>query len=160
MYPTITCEPEVHTNALNPVQLTSEYKVVIFDNEVDFCGKELHYLTVIPPDHNKPIFIATPLSRARLNYFYYQMWETGSFTWMSKCSHGVELHATTTERPDVFETDYGDVFSRVVAASAATTFAERVAKAKPIRCLTATSQSKLRRLHRPPSTPMSAPIPI
>ena len=40
-----------------PVQLTSEYKVVIFDNVVDFCGKELHYLTVIPPDHNKPICI-------------------------------------------------------------------------------------------------------
>ena len=57
MFPTITCEPEVHTNALNPVQLTSEYTVVIFDNEVDFCEKELHYLTVIPPDHNKPICI-------------------------------------------------------------------------------------------------------
>ena len=54
MYPAMTCEPEVHTNALNPVQLTSEYKVVIFDNVVDFCGKELHYLTVMPPDHNKP----------------------------------------------------------------------------------------------------------
>ena len=52
-----------------PVQLTSEYKVVIFDNVVAFCGKEIHYLMVIPPDHNKPIFIA----RARLNYFYYQM---------------------------------------------------------------------------------------
>ena len=59
-----------------PVQLTSEYKVVIFDNVVGFCGKEIHYLTVIPPDYNKPIFIA----RARLNYFYYQMWETGYFT--------------------------------------------------------------------------------
>ena len=79
MYPAMTCKPEVHTNALSPVQLTSEYKVIIFDNVVDFCGKELHYLTVIPPDHNKPIFIAKPLSRARLNYFYYQMWETGYF---------------------------------------------------------------------------------
>ena len=58
MYPTITCEPEVHTNALNPVQLTSEYMVLIFDNEVDFCGNELHYLTVIPSDHKKPICIA------------------------------------------------------------------------------------------------------
>ena len=43
-----------------PVQLTSEYKVVIFDNVVGFCGKELHYLTVIPPDCNKPICIAKP----------------------------------------------------------------------------------------------------
>ena len=59
-----------------PIQLTSEYKVVIFDNVVGFCGKEIHYLMVIPPDHNKPIFIA----RAKLNYFYYQMWETGYFT--------------------------------------------------------------------------------
>ena len=75
MHPAMTCEPELYTNA---IQLTSEYKFVIF--VVDFCGKELHYLTVIPPDHNKPIFIAKPLSRARLNYFYYQMWETGSFT--------------------------------------------------------------------------------
>ena len=58
MYPTITCEQEVHTNALNPFQLTSEYTVLIFDNEVDFCGNELQYLTVIPPDHNKPICIA------------------------------------------------------------------------------------------------------
>ena len=41
-----------------PVQLTSEYKVVIF--VVDFCGKELHYLTVIPPGRNKPICIAKP----------------------------------------------------------------------------------------------------
>ena len=56
----MTCKPEVHTNALNPVQLNSEYTVVIFDNEVDFCGKELHYLMVIPPDHNKPICIAKP----------------------------------------------------------------------------------------------------
>ena len=59
MYPAMTCEPEVHTNALNPVQLTSEYKVIIFDNVVDSCGKELHYLTVIPTNHNKPIFIRT-----------------------------------------------------------------------------------------------------
>ena len=43
-----------------PVQLTSEYKVVIFDNVVGFCGKELHYPGVIPPDCNKPISIATP----------------------------------------------------------------------------------------------------
>ena len=27
---------------------------------VDFCGKELHYPAVIPPDHNKPISIAKP----------------------------------------------------------------------------------------------------
>ena len=54
----MTCEPEVHANALNPVPPTSEYTAVIFDNEVDFCGNELHYLTVIPPDHNKPICIA------------------------------------------------------------------------------------------------------
>ena len=40
----------------------------------------------------------------------------------------VELHATTTERPDVFETDCGDAFSRVVAASAAMMLAERVGK--------------------------------
>ena len=79
MYPAMTCEPEVHTNALNPIQFTSKHKVVIFGNVVDFCGKELHYLTVIPPDHNKPIFIAKPLRRARLNYFYYQMWAMGYF---------------------------------------------------------------------------------
>ena len=99
---------------------------------MDFCGKELHYLTVIPPDHNKPIFIAKLLSRARLNYFYYQVWETGSFTWISKCSHGVELHATTAERLDVFETDCGDAFSRVVAASAATMLVERVGETNPL----------------------------
>ena len=57
MYPTITSEPEVHNNALNLFQLTSEYTVIIFDNEVDSCGNELNYLTIIPPDHNKPICI-------------------------------------------------------------------------------------------------------
>ena len=40
------------------VQLTSEYKAIIF--VVDFCGKELHYPAVIPPDRNKPISIAKP----------------------------------------------------------------------------------------------------
>ena len=38
---------------------------------------------------------------------------------------------TTTERLDVFETDCGDVFSRVVAANAAMTLAERVGYTNP-----------------------------
>ena len=45
---------------------------------------------------------------------------------MSKC-----LHATTTEHPDVFKTDHGDAFSRVVAASAASMLAECVGETNP-----------------------------
>ena len=68
---TSACKPEVHTNALNPVKLTKVSKVVIFNNVCIMGGVELHYLTIIPPDHMKPIFIAKPLSNARLNFFYY-----------------------------------------------------------------------------------------
>ena len=104
-----------------PVQLTSEYKVVIF--VVDFCGKELHYLTVIPPDHNKPICIAKP-EQGEAQLLLLSDVGDGVFYVAIKVLAWVELHATTTERPDVFETDCGDAFSRVVAASAATKLAE------------------------------------
>ena len=113
-----------------PIQLTSEYKDVIFDNVVGFCGKELHYLTVIPPDRNKPICIAKP-EQDEAQLLLLSDVEDGVFYVAIKVLAWVELHATTTERPDVFETDCGDAFSWVVAASAAMMLAERIGDTNP-----------------------------
>ena len=80
-------------------------------------GVELHYLTIIPSDHIKPIFIAKPLSNARLNFFYYLLWECGLVKVISRQSHGLCLYSEVDV--DAYETDAGKKFSRVVTAAAA-----------------------------------------